>query len=220
LTGETESDSSEPEGERARGRAIPPFDPVAGMRAMADIQADGLRAASELLDRMLGAERGSSPPPRDPPPDGNSKALLDAWAEMLQRIAAGLARPGEPDGALTVSLETAGVGPAVRLALGGSGSDDDEAGVEVWLQNGTPSAVGPLALRSGPLTDSDGEVLEGAEVRFEPGELESLPPRSARAVGVSLAVIGSPQAGVYRGMIQADGAPNLWLPLEVAIGTW
>jgi len=25
------------------------------------------------------------------------------------------------------------------------------------------------------------------------------------------------RAGTYRGMIQADGAPRLWLPLEVAI---
>lgn len=220
MTGETESDGSESQGERARGRAIPPFDPIAGMRAMADIQADGLRAASELLDRMLGADRGSSPPPRDPPAESNSKALFDAWAEMLQRVAAGLARPGESNGALTVSLGTAGVGPAVRLALGGSSSADDETGVELWLQNGTPSELGPIALRSGPLTDADGEVLEGAEVRFEPGELESLPPRSARAVRVSLAASGTPRTGIYRGMIQADGAPNLWLPLEVAIGTW
>lgn len=186
---------------------------------MADIQADGLRAASDLLDRMLGADRGSAPPPREPPPDSSSKALLDAWLDMLQRIATGLSRPAERDGALTVSLDSAGVGPALRLELGGSSGASDESSVEVWLENGAPSAIGPLTLRSGPLTDADGELLAEVEVRFEPGELEPLPPRSARAVRVSLTATGSPLPGVYRGMIQADGAPKLWLPVEVAIGS-
>ena len=49
------------------------FDPVAGVRAMADIQAEGLRAASDLLERVLGPDQevpdgalafGSAPPTR------------------------------------------------------------------------------------------------------------------------------------------------------------
>jgi hypothetical protein len=217
LTGETEFDGSEPDGESADRRAVPPFDPIAGMRAMADIQADGLRAASELLERMLGGDRGAPLGRHDPAPQSNYGALLDAWAQVLQRITAGLAEPVGRDG-VTVSLDSGRVGPPVRLELTGSGSDGDEASAELWLHNGTPSAFGPLALRCGPLTGTDGAALDGAEVRFEPGELEPLPPRSARAVRVSLAASGSPDPGLYRGTIQADGAPKLWLPLEVAIG--
>ena len=74
------------------------------------------------------------------------------------------------------------------------------------------------SLRCGQLTASDGTVLDGATVCFEPGELELLPARSSRAVLVSL-VAGSPPPGIYRGMIQADGAPNLWVPFEVAIAS-
>jgi hypothetical protein len=34
---------------------------------------------------------------------------------------------------------------------------------------------------------------------------------------VSLAATGPLRPGIYRGTIQADGAPKLWLPLEVSI---
>ena len=210
------ADGSEQDDANARGRSIPLFDPVAGMRAMADIQADGLRAASELLERMLGHDREGLGP-RDPTPASNYAPLVDAWADLLQRIAAGLTQPVQPGG-VTVPVDSSGVGPPVRLSLEEYRREDDAAVAELWLHNGTPSAVGPLALRCGPLTASDGSVLEGAEVRFEPGKVARLPPRSSRGVLVSLAATGSPRSGVYRGTIQADGAPKLWLPVEVAIG--
>ena len=46
-------------------RSRPAFDPVAGMRAVADIQAEGLRAAGDLLERILRSEPeapGTRPP--------------------------------------------------------------------------------------------------------------------------------------------------------------
>jgi hypothetical protein len=179
------------------------------MRAMADIQAEGLRAASELLERILRSE-----------PDGHESrssrstsdyaALVDAWADLLRRIAAGLAQPVEP-GPVTVPVDSTGVGPLVSLTL------PDSESTEVWLHNGTFSAVGPLFLRCGPLSASDGTVLDGAEVSFDPPEMAALPPRSSRAVLVSVRANGAMPPGIYRGTIQADGAPRLWLPLEVEV---
>ncbi len=206
---------TEPDGASGRKRSVPPFDPVAGMRAVADIQADGLRAASELLERMLGSER-DGPGPRPRPAERDYTALIDAWADLLQRIAAGLAQPVQT-ASVTIPVDSSGVGPPVRLTLEEPQSADG-AVTEVWLHNGTLSPVGPLSLRCGQLTASDGTVLDGATVCFEPGELELLPARSSRAVLVSL-VAGSPPPGIYRGMIQADGAPNLWVPFEVAIAS-
>ncbi|MGO9488504.1 MAG: hypothetical protein ACLQBB_05695 [Solirubrobacteraceae bacterium] len=182
---------------------------------MADIQADGLRAASELLERVLDPAR-EAPGPSPGPPEYDYQQLLGAWAELLQRVAAGLARPVDP-GTVTAPVDASGVGPPVRLALEES-EGSDGAAAEVWLHNGTTSAVGPMSLRCGPLTASDGTPLAGADVRFEPGEVELLPPRSSRGVVVSLRVGGDPpRPGVYRGTIQADGAPKLWLPIEVSI---
>ena len=169
---------------------------------------------ASFFERMLGSDR-DGPGPRPRSPERDYAALIDAWADLLQRIAAGLAQPVQ-SGTVTISVDSSGVGPPVRLTLGESESAEG-AVAEVWLHNGTLSAVGPLALRCGPLAASDGTVLDSAHVGFEPGEVESLPPRSSRAVLVSLAATGPLRPGIYRGTIQADGAPKLWLPFEVAI---
>jgi hypothetical protein len=184
------------------------------MRAVADIQAEGLRAAGDLLERMLRSEPDGHGP-RSRSPGGDYTALVDAWADLLRRIAGGLAQPVEP-GTVTVPVDSSGVGPPVRIALCESESADGAA-VEVWLHNGTFSAVGPLALLCGQLSASDGTVLQHAEVCFEPREVALLPARSSRAVVVSLAATQRLRPDTYRGTIQAHGAPGLWLPLEVAI---
>jgi hypothetical protein len=203
---------SQANGGRDPKRSLPPFDPVAGMRAVADIQAEGLRAASDLLERMLRSEPDASgPAPRSSA--GSFGALVDAWTDLLQRTVAALATPAE-NGAVTVAIDADGAGPQVRLVVDEAG---DGEGAEVWLHNGTTGAVGPLALRCGPLADADGAALDGVRVGFEPGEVESLPGRSSRAVAVSLAADGTLRPGIYRGTIQAHGAPALWLPLEVVV---
>jgi hypothetical protein len=204
---------SQANGRDGPARPARAFDPIAGMRAVADIQAEGLRAAGELLERVLGSEPAGGGP-RERTPVDDYGALAAAWAEMFRRFVGAMTLPGQPD-AVTVPIDTAGVGPQVRLVL--RGPDDIKSGVtEVWLHNGTFSAVGPVALSCGELRDSDGEAL-GAGVQFEPRQVPVLPARSSRAVVVSLVANGPLRAGTYRGTIQASGAPSLWLPFEVTI---
>jgi hypothetical protein len=205
-----ESDAA---GENGRRRSVPLFDPVAGMRAMADIQADGLRAASDLLERMLTRD-GDGPAVRSLSPERDYAALVDAWAQVLQGMASGLARPVAP-GPVTVPVDSGAMGPPVRLVLAGEERADDAA-AEIWLHNGTSAAVGPLCLRCGELVAPDGEVLQ-AGVEFDPPEVLSLPPRSSRGVVLSVRGRAPRRPGIYRGTIQADGAPALWLPVEVAV---
>jgi hypothetical protein len=205
-------DKSQADDDPVPERSVPFFDPVAGIRAVADIQAEGLRAASELLERMLRSEpdgRG----PRARSAAGDYTALVDAWTELLRRTVDSLTRPGRP-GAVKVAVDSSGVGPEVGLAVDASGNG---AAAELWLHNGTSGAVGPLTLRCGQLSDSDGTVLDGTEVCFEPRDVAVLPARSSRAVVVSLTATGQLRPGTYRGAIQAHGAPGLWLPFEVAV---
>jgi hypothetical protein len=189
------------------------FDPLVGMRVMADVQAEGLRAAGELLERVLRSEPPANG--RVSLPGVDYTALVDAWADLLRRAVFGVAQPGAP-GAVTVPVDGSGVGPPLRLGLDES-NGKASAVAEVWLHNGTSSAVGPLVLRCGELRNSEGKKLKGAKLRFKPRELKPLPARSSRAVTVSLVVKHELRPGVYRGTIQARGAPKLWLPLEVAI---
>jgi hypothetical protein len=183
------------------------------MRVMADIQAEGLRAAGELLERVLRSEPDGNG--RAPSPMGDYTKLVDAWADLVRTMVFGPPQPGAP-GAITVPVDGSGVGPPVRLTLVESAKGAG-ASAEVWLHNGTAAAVGPLVLRCGKLRNADGKRLKGAKIRFAPREVAPLPPRSSRAVKVSLVPKDTPRPGVYRGTIQAQGAPALWLPLEVAI---
>ena len=201
------------DGEHAHERSFTLFDPVAGMRVMADIQAEGLRAAGALLERMLGSEPAANGD-RRAPADDDYATLVDSWTELTRRIIGGLAEAGQPD-AVTVSLETSGVSQGVRLAR--DTANPDAVSTEVWLHNGTSAEVGPLVMRCGELRNSDGKKLKGAKVRFKPRKVEPLPARSSRAVTMSLVTKDEPRPGIYRGTIQAEGAPRLWLPVEVAI---
>jgi hypothetical protein len=207
-------DDSRAQGANGRKRSSALFDPVAGMRAMAEIQADGLRAASELFDRMLKPDE-QAPPLSSRPPARDYTALVDAWAELLARIAAGLAQPAQPD-TVTVPVDSGAAGPTVRFVLERC-EPPASATTEIWLHNGTSARVGPLILRCGELSAADGAVLDGAQLQFDPAEVDLLPPRSSRGVLASLAASGSLRPGIYRGTIQADGAPNLWLPVEATV---
>ena len=146
---------------------------------------------------MLAGEPGADGR-RARPPAADYGALVEALTEVLQRTVAGLS--GRPD-QITVAIDAHALGPVVRLLT--------SEPVEVWLQNSSFEPIGPLELVCGPLCDAEGPVA--ASVSFEPAVVDELPPRSSRAVAVT--VDGPP--GSYRGVIQARGAPGMWLPLEI-----
>jgi hypothetical protein len=215
VQGESDAGGADANGTNGPRRAAPLFDPVAGMRAMADIQADGLRAASDLLERMLAPDHDDPPAARSRSRsrEGDYAALVDAWAQLL-RLVAGVAGPGG-SGQVTVPIDSSAVAAPVRLVLAGT-EHAKRTAAEIWLHNGTSTAVGPLALCCGTLTAPDGDVLD-ARVGFNPSEVQVLPPRSSRGVVISVAASGRPSPGIYRGTIQADGAPTVWLPFEVVV---
>jgi hypothetical protein len=203
--------SKQPDEARRGSRPPREADAISGMKAIADIQADGLRAASELLDRVLGRDRPVPPSP-DAAGEGDYAPLLDAWASLLERFAAGLARPDEQDAAL-VRIDSEAVGPTVRIRF----ADGESSEAEICLYNAASEAAGPLRLVCSALTGPDGASLAGAEVSFAPREIEELPAGSSAGVVVSLRAERPPRTGVYRGTVQAPGAPSLWLPVEVTV---
>ncbi|HEY1738969.1 MAG TPA: hypothetical protein VGI86_09680, partial [Acidimicrobiia bacterium] len=87
---------------------------------------------------------------------------------------------------------------------------------EAWLHNGTTAGAGPLTLHAGELRAPDGTLL-GASVVCDPSRIDSLPGRSSRGVTVSVRRHGRVRAGIYRGLIQVEGAPDVWLAVEVMV---
>src|SRR5262245_46041375 len=125
---------------------------------MADIQAEGLRAAGALLERVLGSESEENGN-RRPAATDDYVALVDAWTELIRRFIAGYADSGQ-QGAVKVEVDGHGGVPPVRLVRKPARRDD--VVTEFWLHNGTSSDVGPLVLSCGELRDAKGKRLKGA----------------------------------------------------------
>lgn len=205
------------------------FDPVANAQALADVQAQALRAAGDLVERLAqsvdGARgrasaehaNGSAPDGGAPTAAGDALRLVETWIDLLQRASSSFANAGNgaaPDHQ-RVDVHLNGDAPAgtVRLEMLDNGSG---AHTEAWLHNGTTTGVGPLTLHAGELRASDGTLL-GASIVCEPSRVDSLPGRSSRGITVSVRRHGRVRAGTYRGLIQVEGAPEVWLAVEVIV---
>jgi hypothetical protein len=205
------------------------FDPVAGAKVFGEIQAEGLRAAGALVDRLVHLVDGAAVAPEA---DGASAASaaagpLDAgavtpwfelWADLLQRTVESVQRVGGAaagGAADVVQVDVAG-GSVQGRPLSLTTPAGTVATTEVWLHNGTADASGGLEPRCGPLDAPDGRTLD-AVVRFDPPVLDSLLARSSRGLVLTVAVAADVPAATYRGTVQVDGAPAVWLPVEVVV---
>ena len=197
------------------------LDPVQGARALGEIQRRGLRAAGELVDRLITAVDGDAVEPETPTgggagpaPGSPSVELVRVWLDLVQR---GLGLVSGAPGASPTGVATADLGAGtttgtvrIRLDVRGRGA------TEVWLHNGTAEPIDGLALHCGELRAADGGTLPATALRFDPPELDELPARSSRGIVVE-ADAAATASGTYRGVILLAGAPDVWLPLEVTV---
>jgi len=202
-----------------------PFDPVLGARIFGEIQAEGLRAAGALVERLVHLVDGPRGDPADestpPAPSAAESAVqpwLELWHDLIERTSDTVQR-----------LQGADVGPegvGVRIGVDGGlapvkplvlslGSTGQAAG-EMWLHNGTPEDTGELMPRCGPLCGLDGSPLV-CDVAIEPAVVDRLPSRSSRGFTITVDADVSAAPGTYRGLVQVSGAAAVWLPLEVVL---
>lgn len=210
-----------------------PFDPVRGAALFGEIQAEGLRAAGVLVERLIhlvdgsptdGQDRAADPMGEPTPAHGHTNPELGAilpwfelWRDLVERTSETLQRFGgagsSPDG------------DHVRVGIHGSltpvrpltiSVDSEQGQGEMWLHNGTPTDHGALVPQCGPLCDSDGNRLE-CEVEIDPPKIDGLPARSSRGFAISVVVGASSAAGTYRGVVQVGGAEAVWMPIEVTV---
>lgn len=207
------------------------FDPAANARALSAIQAEGFRAASEILDRFVGmvgqGGNGAQPAPTGDVGIGrNSDARRSAvsavsavsaaeqwtrtwWAtvgQLLLRAAPGGARA--PGSAAALDLTNADADGQLCFEVSGTG----RAAAEVWLHNRGPTDLGPVRLRCSDLLSHEGHRIDSAAVQFDPDTVP-MPARSSRGVQAQIAVAQGLRPGPYRGMVLVTGHPDLWLPV-------
>ena len=208
------------------------FDTGANMRALSAIQADGFRAASELVDRFVrmasaGLSGVGRPAPAMAQPDEQPADLYGAtgleplvaswWAMVEQFLRPPALRDGQqvqPGADLPASLDFVAARATGRLFL--EAVPAGTATAEVWLHNAGPVDLGKVRLRCGDLLANDGSLVRAQTLRFEPDIVE-MHARSARGVTVELEVSDDIKPGNYRGTLLADGHPDIWLPVELAV---
>lgn len=214
------------------------LDPKANARALAEVQAMGLRAAGDLVERLVRSVDGEPDPSvaervegdDDSRPDADSgeiAGLVQVWMDFLRQTAEsfgrvnGRAQPGgspedeAEERAARVDLSLGTSTGRVQFTVAADGTTVGDP-AEVWLHNGTGTPVGGLALRCFELRTSHGAAL-AATVGFDPPAIVELPPRSSRGVVVHVVCSCALVPGRYRGAVQAEGAPDVWLPIEVVV---
>ena len=206
------------------------LNPEANARALTAIQAEGLRAASQLVDRFVrmatpngnGSDRSTTPPVH--PPQGEDSGdvadgaaiepVLRSWLSFTDQFLRGSTQnvDGAPDGPAKLDLDKAQAQGAIDLESGSPGC----ARGEVWLHNRGAGDLGTVRLRCSELLAHDGHVISSAAIEFEPG-IVPMPGRSSRGVGVKILVGQDVPAARYCGTLVAEGYPDLSLPVALTV---
>ncbi len=175
---------------------------------------------------------------------GDALRLVETWIELLQRASESFARVsggdaaagstngngnGDGDGSGNGAHAAADVaGAQLHVGRGGNAADGvvrvelDGSGTagttEMWLHNGTKRDVGPLTVRGSDLYGTDGSRLD-ATITYDPARIDVLPGRSSRGITVTLQPGAGvrPRPGNYRGVVQVDGAPELFVVIDAVV---
>jgi hypothetical protein len=170
------------------------LDPAANARALGEIQRRGLRAAGELVDRLIGAVDGEGRGEAAAADDGDDRAdgsrtaagssgesaasppadLLQLWMDVFQRGLQAMAAMARPDGAQAAGggpIATADVGRgtatgAVQVTVGA-----DRSGVVPAGSNGQPGRTGSAEvwLHNGTSEARSGLRLHTGDLRTHDG---------------------------------------------------
>jgi hypothetical protein len=199
------------------------LDPVENLRALADVQGFGRRAAEDLADRLLAGgagHRGRDGDAGSPAADVNemirrlradavhaselSVNVIDHLAMLFSVVVSRLPPAPQPD-----RQAAAVVLPAVAPGA--------ETGAVFWIHNTSAVPVASVRPHCAPPRSHLGHELPATCVRFDPAALEPLPPRSSCGVDVRLCVPAATPPGSYVSIIMVTNVPDLHLPLRVTV---
>lgn len=206
------------------------LDPDANARALTAIQAEGFRAASQLVDRFIrvattdasGRSRSTTSADdsarRNGAADTDSEAvierLLRSWWSMTGQFVQGSARIADAasDDPAKLDLTNAEAHGSLTLEAAAPGV----ARGEVWLHNTGLGNLGAIRLRCSDLLAHDGSLIASARIEFDP-DVAEMPRRSSRGIGVKILVGQDVKPARYSGTLLAEGYPDLSLPVALTV---
>lgn len=202
------------------------FDPDNNMRAIGEIQARGFRAATDVVDRLIRSAKRPPSGAEDPQQSGQAgerpsvtpevDRVMELGQQMIGHLAQSL-RDAVSQPERVAGIDLVGAAATGRVVLESS-ADSATATAEVWLHNTGSTDLGKVRMRCGDLLSHDGAVIEAAAVRFEPDAVP-MPGRCSRGIIVEVDLPDAVSAGRYHGTLLADGHPDVWLPIELVIGS-
>jgi hypothetical protein len=215
----------DPTDDRARA-AFGPFD---SMRTLSELQAQGIRAATDIAHRLTALidVRPPSPPgPQEPAGARNGRPavgelrdavgrLIDLYGDVLQRTFDAYAELLEQRARMGPRLD-GGPAETVRVDIV-HGKRDGVGNGELWLTNDTDAATARLRLVASPLVRSDGYLLTDA-VALDPSAVDVLEPGASTRVAVTIQVDPGTPAGYYHGYVLVPELPGEALPLTLSVG--
>jgi hypothetical protein len=210
------------------------FDPSANARALTSIQAEGFRAASQIVDRFAAiAAKGLNGDGQPAPPGArlgddrradlfgatDVEPLIRSWWSVLGQLFIRSTPPRVPTGGSSdqATLEFSNAAARGELTLVSEGAGAVTA--EVWLHNADANDLGQVRLRCSDLLSADGGVVSSAAMTFDPAVVP-MPGRSSRGIDVKVEVARDVQPSLYRGTLLVAGHPHLWLPVVLTVRSW
>lgn len=203
------------------------FDPAANIRALGAVQSQGLRAATQIVDRFVklagnGSDGGDHDGEQAQSTSGskvsgasapNVDRVVASWESLMNRLANTVA-PVAPvsNGAPTLDLNASGATASIHIETSSPGP----VCAEVWLHNGGSTHHGEIALRCSDLLSHNGDVVKADAVHFEPDPVP-MPARSSRGIVVTIELADDAAPGMYRGTVLVEGQPHMWLPLVLSL---
>jgi len=210
------------------------FDPAANARALTAIQAEGFRAASQIVDRFvriasngINGDGGQSASPGAELRDDHRadlfgatdvEPLIRSWWSVLGQLFVRSAPPRVPtqDSPGPSTLEFSNAEARGELTLEAEAERAGAVTTEVWLHNAEANDLGEVRLRCSDLLSADGAVMSSAAIAFDPAVVP-MPGRSSRGIDVKVKVAHNVQPGLYRGTLLVEGHPRLWLPVALTV---
>jgi hypothetical protein len=207
------------------------FDPAANARALTAIQAEGFRAASQIVDRFVriasSSMNGDGRPPSTVPSSADDQRtelfgatdvepLIRSWWSVIGQlfIRAAPPRPAVEDAAEPATLEFSHAQAHGQLSL-----EADDAGAvsaQLWLHNAGATDLGEVRLRCSDLLRDDGQVVSSSAIILDPAAVP-MPPRSSRGIDIMIEDGRDIGPGLYRGTLLVEGHPHLWLPVALTV---
>jgi hypothetical protein len=208
--------------ERPSSGAPLPFDAVANLRLLAEVQRRGVDAANlviaRLTERTNASGAGGGRPDLSDPADQMAN-LTDAFIDSVTAVATAMMPAMMPavDPLRSATTADARHGAAAPEVLSATGAAGESVELELWLHNYTDELTTGIELHSSELVHAGGERLPASCVTVRPSSPFDLTAQSSRSVRLCVDLPDGTSPGSYRGIVTAAHLADLWVVLQVEV---